>query len=89
MNENDSTHDQCEVPALTEADYLAAAKAGSTIFFAPNNPVDKEVLKANPKALSNYDEAVKTVKEEGLDIEVVPVTNVKEAIAYLEKTKEK
>ena len=28
-------------------------------------------------------------KEEGLDIEVVPVTNVKEAIAYLEKTKEK
>ena len=65
------------------------AKAGSTIFFAPNNPVDKEVLKANPKALSNYDEAVKTVKEEGLDIEVVPVTNVKEAIAYLEKTKEK
>lgn len=30
MNENDSTHDQCEVPALTEADYLAAAKAGST-----------------------------------------------------------
>ena len=67
---------------------ISAAKAGSTIFFAPNNPVDKEVLKANPKALSNYDEAVKTVKEEGLDIEVVPVTNVKEAIAYLEKTKE-
>ena len=30
MNENDSTHDQCEVPALTGSDYLAAAKAGST-----------------------------------------------------------
>ena len=29
MNENDSTHDQCETPALTEANYLAAAKAGS------------------------------------------------------------
>ena len=30
MNENDSTHDQREGLALTEADYLAAAKAGST-----------------------------------------------------------
>ena len=30
MNENDSTLDQHEAPALTEADYLAAAKAGST-----------------------------------------------------------
>lgn len=66
---------------------ISAAKAGATIFFAPNNPVNAETLKANPKALSNYDEAVQTVKEEGLDIEVVPVTNVKEAIAYLEKTK--
>lgn len=68
---------------------ISAAKAGATIFFAPNNPVDKEVLKENPQALSNYDEAVKTVKEEGLDIEVVPVTTVQEAIAYLEKTKDK
>lgn len=66
---------------------ISAAKAGATIFFAPNNPVDKEVLEKNPSALSNYDEAVKTVKEEGLDIKVVPVTNVKEAISYLEKTK--
>lgn len=68
---------------------ISAAKAGATVFFAPNNPVDKEVLKENPEALSNYDEAVKTVKEEGLDIEVVPVTTVQEAIAYLEKTKDK
>lgn len=66
---------------------ISAAQAGATIFFAPNNPVDEQVLKENPDALSNYDEAVQTVKEEGLDIEVVPVTNVKEAIAYLEKTK--
>ncbi|MGT2754417.1 SepM family pheromone-processing serine protease [Streptococcus ovis] len=66
---------------------LSAAQAGATVFFAPNNPVDKEILKVKPDALSNYDEAVQTVKEEGLDIEVVPVKNVKEAIAYLEKTK--
>lgn len=66
---------------------ISADQAGATVFFAPNNPVDKDILKENPDALSNYDEAVKTVKEEGLDIEVVPVTNVKEAIDYLEKTK--
>lgn len=66
---------------------LSADLAGATVFFAPNNPVDKEILKENPDALSNYDEAVQTVEEEGLDIEVVPVKNVKEAIAYLEKTR--
>ena len=68
---------------------ISAAQAGATIFFAPNNPVDEAILKEDPTALSNYDEAVKTAKEEGLDIEVVPVKNVKEAIAYLEKTKGK
>ena len=66
---------------------ISAAQAGATVFFAPNNPVDEEILKEDPSALSNYEEAVKTVEEEGLDIEVVPVTNIKEAIAYLEETR--
>lgn len=66
---------------------LSAAKAGASIFFVPNNPVDKEVLKHNPKAQTNYEEAMEVVKKEGLDIKVVPVTNVLEAITYLEQTK--
>ncbi len=67
---------------------ISAAQAGATIFFAPNNPVDEAVLEENPDALSNYDEAVKTVEEEGLDITVVPVTTVQDAIDYLEGLRE-
>ncbi|MGT2964733.1 SepM family pheromone-processing serine protease [Streptococcus acidominimus] len=66
---------------------LSAAIAGASVFFVPNNPVDKEILKQNPNAKTNYEEAMEAVKKNNLDIEVVPVTNVKEAIDYLKKTK--
>ncbi|MBF0778089.1 SepM family pheromone-processing serine protease [Streptococcus cuniculi] len=66
---------------------LSAAKAGASVFFVPNNPVDKEILKQHPDAKTNYEEAMEAVKKDKLDIEVVPVTNVKEAIDYLKKTK--
>lgn len=65
---------------------LSAAKAGASIFFVPNNPVDEEILKQKPNAKTNYEEAMEAVKKDNLDIEVVPVTNVKEAIDYLKKT---
>ncbi len=45
-----------------------------------------EVLKEDPKAKTNYEEA-KEAGERGLDIEVVPVKTVQEAIDYLKKTK--
>lgn len=66
---------------------LSAAKAGASIFFVPNNPVDENILKANPDAKTNYQEALEAVEREGVDIEVVPVTTVQEAIDYLENTK--
>ncbi|MGT2715499.1 SepM family pheromone-processing serine protease [Streptococcus respiraculi] len=66
---------------------LSAAKAGASIFFVPNNPVDKEILKQKPDAKTNYEEAMEAVKKDKLDIKVVPVTNVKDAIDYLKKTK--
>ncbi len=66
---------------------LSAAKAGASIFFVPNNPIDKEILKQKPDAKTNYEEAVEAVKKNKLDIEVVPVTHVQEAIDYLKKTK--
>lgn len=66
---------------------LSAAQAGATVFFVPNNPVDEKILKENPNAKTNYEEAMEMVRQEKLDIEVVPVTNVQEAIDYLEKTK--
>lgn len=66
---------------------ISAAKSGASIFFVPNNPVDVEVLKKNPKAKTNYEEAKEAAEKAGLDIEVVPVKTVQEAIDYLKKTK--
>ncbi|MBO4107820.1 SepM family pheromone-processing serine protease [Streptococcus suis] len=66
---------------------LSAAKSGATVFFVPNNPIDEAVLKENPNAKTNYEEALEVVEEEGLSIELVPVTTVQDAIDYLEKTK--
>ncbi len=65
---------------------LSAAKAGASIFFVPNNPVDEEILKENPDAKTNYEEAKEAVEQAGVDIEVVPVKTVQDAIDYLKET---
>ncbi|HEL2402083.1 TPA: SepM family pheromone-processing serine protease [Streptococcus suis] len=66
---------------------LSAAKAGASIFFVPNNPVDEEILKEDPRAKTNYEEAKEAAEKAGLDIEVVPVKTAQDAIDYLKKTK--
>lgn len=71
----------------TDKKVLSAAQAGATVFFVPDNPVDEEILKEDPSAKNNYQEALEMVKEEKLDIEVVPVKTVQDAIDYLQKTK--
>lgn len=62
---------------------VSAANSGAEIFFAPNNPVDKEILKVDPKAKTNYELALEAAKTIGTDMKIVPVTNVQEAIDYL------
>lgn len=64
---------------------VAAAQSGATIFFVPDNPVDKAILKENPEAKSNYQEAKETAKAIKTDMKIVPVKTAKDAIAYLEK----
>ncbi|HFI0246352.1 TPA: SepM family pheromone-processing serine protease [Streptococcus suis] len=66
---------------------LSAAKAGASIFFVPNNPVDEEILKEDPTAKTNYEEAKEAAEKAGVDIEVVPVKTAQDAIDYLKKTK--
>lgn len=66
---------------------LSAAKAGASIFFVPNNPVDEAILKEDPTAKTNYEEAKEAAEQAGLDIEIVPVKTVQEAIDYLKKTR--
>ncbi len=65
---------------------ISAAKAGAEIFFVPNNPVDEDILKENPKAMTNYEEALKTAKNIKTNMKIVPVTSVQDAIDYLRST---
>lgn len=66
---------------------VAADKIGADIFFVPNNPVDKEVLKANPNAKTNYEEALEAAKKLGTKMKIVPVKTVQEALDYLRNNK--
>lgn len=62
---------------------VAADKEGAEIFFVPNNPVDKAILKKNPDAKTNYQEAKEVAKQLKTKMKIVPVTNVQDAIDYL------
>lgn len=66
---------------------LSAAKSGASIFFVPNNPVDPAILEKDPTAKTNYEEAKEAAEKAKVDIEIVPVTTVQEAIDYLKQTK--
>ncbi|KEZ49973.1 SepM family pheromone-processing serine protease [Metabacillus indicus] len=55
---------------------VAADKSGADIFLAPN----QEGIET-----SNYREAVKTAKEIGTEMKIVPIDTFDDAIAYLEK----
>lgn len=63
-----------------EQKIVAADKAGADIFFAPFEDGAED---------SNYNAAVKTAKDIETDMEIVPVNNFDEAIAYLEKLQPK
>lgn len=63
----------------------AAADEGVDFMFAPDDELSAEVKQANPELLSNYEEAVKTVEKLDLDIKVVPVKTIQDALDYLEK----
>lgn len=65
---------------------VAADRAGATVFLAPDLS-EKELKKYDDSFETNYQEALKSAKRNNLDIEIVPVKNFKEAVAYLEKTK--
>lgn len=62
---------------------VSAAKNGAEIFFAPNNPVTKEVKKSNPKAKTNYETALAAAKKIKTKMKIVPVKTLQDAIDYL------
>ncbi|PLT27692.1 SepM family pheromone-processing serine protease [Peribacillus deserti] len=59
---------------------VAADKSGAEIFFAPNEKGKKD---------SNYNIAVKTAKDIGTDMKIVPVDSFEDALKYLDEVKRK
>ncbi len=64
----------------------AAAKSGATIFFAPDVPATKAILKADPSYVNNYVEAKRAAKKLNTKMKIVPVRKLSDAINYLKET---
>ena len=67
----------------------SAADSGADIFFVPNNPVTKEMKKADPDAKTNYQEAKEAAKKLGTKMKIVPVKTAQEAIDYCKRLNKK
>ena len=65
----------------------SAADSGADIFFVPNNPVTKEMKKADPDAKPTIQEAKGSCRETGNQDENRSCKTAQEAIDYLKKTK--
>jgi len=62
---------------------VSASEAGAKIFLAPAGVISAEEKKFDPKALSNYEEAVKTAKKIQTKMKIIPVKTVEDALNYL------
>lgn len=66
---------------------IAAEYAGADVFFAPDDPISDELKEKYPDIKTNYEEAVVAVKANKLNIEVIPIKTVNDAVKYLEDKK--
>lgn len=63
---------------------FAASAEGATIFFAPDDPVTKEIKKYDPHYVNNYNLAKQAAKKIHTKMKIVPVKKLNDAINYLE-----
>lgn len=68
---------------------IAADKDDMEIFFAPDDEISPELKAKYPELESNYATAVKTAKEIGTKMKIVPVKTVDDAIKYLKQLQPK
>lgn len=64
---------------------VAADEEGATIFFAPDDELDPELIEEYPDYKSNYEIAVEAAEDIGTDMKIVPVKTFNDAIEYLEQ----
>ena len=68
---------------------IAADRDGMEIFFAPDDEISAQMKAKYPELESNYTTAVKTAKDIGTKMKIVPVKTVDDAIAYLKQLQPK
>ncbi|WP_107923172.1 SepM family pheromone-processing serine protease [Lysinibacillus parviboronicapiens] len=68
---------------------IAADRDGIEIFFAPDDEITAQMKAKYPELESNYTTAVKTAKDIGTKMKIVPVKTVDDAIAYLKQLQPK
>ncbi len=66
---------------------IAAEYAGADVFFAPDDEISTELKEKYPDIKTNYEEAVEAVKKNKLNIKVVPIKTVNDAVTYLKNKK--
>ncbi|ASN12663.1 SepM family pheromone-processing serine protease [Latilactobacillus sakei] len=62
---------------------LVASQEGATVFFAPNDPVTKAILKVDPDYQNNYAIAKNAAKKIHTKMKIVPVKTLDDALTYL------
>lgn len=60
-----------------------ANKRGAKVFFAPDEPATKAILKIDPSYQNNYTVAKQTAKKIGTKMKIVPVKTLNDALTYL------
>ena len=57
--------------------------------FSPDDEIDPSILANNPDLTTNYEEALKSAKNIGTKMKIVPVRTIDDAIAYLDQLEPK
>ncbi|WP_179395314.1 SepM family pheromone-processing serine protease [Lacticaseibacillus absianus] len=63
---------------------VIADKTGAKVFFAPDEPATKAILKVDPTYQNNYAVAKKTAAAIGTKMKIVPVRTLQDAVDYLQ-----
>lgn len=64
---------------------VAAADEEVDFMFAPDDEISEDILAENPELETNYQTAVRVAEEKNLDIKIIPVKTIEDALEYLEK----
>ena len=68
-----------------EKKVIAADRAGASIFFVPDDTIDSDIVRLNPKLRTNYHEAVRAAIKIKSQMTIVPVKTFDDALLYLQK----